>query len=106
MDPKLLEAIQKKVKDIDKLEELDSRHPRFKAWQASVRSILKNLPPEFNNEVNDFKRLSFEDTKYHRGKNLYDPSKKDKYIKDLESARKILAGLAAKAEENKKPADS
>ncbi|MGM0366462.1 MAG: hypothetical protein ACQEP5_07990 [Actinomycetota bacterium] len=99
MDTKISKAIKSKIKDIDKLMELDSRHPRFKTWQVSTMSILKNLPPEFNHTVKDFKKLTFEDTKYHRGKNLYDPSQKDKFIEDLQAAKKILTVLVSKKED-------
>ncbi len=93
MDAKISKAIKNKIKEIGKLQELDSRHPRFKAWHASCMSILKNLPPQLSGKVNDFKKLAFEDTKYHRGKNLYDPAQKDKFVEDLQSAKKILTGL-------------
>lgn len=93
MDTKSAKAIKSKIKEIGKLMDLDSRHPRFKAWHASCMSILKNLPPTFKGRVNDFKKLAFEDTKYHRGKNLYDPAQKKKFLEDLQAAKKMLTDM-------------
>jgi len=93
MDSKTTKVVKSKIKEIDKLMNLDSRHPRFKAWHVATMNILKNLPAEFNKSVNEFKRLTFEDTKYHREKKPYNPAQKGKYAQHLESAKKILTGL-------------
>ncbi|MDZ7838995.1 MAG: hypothetical protein U5N58_14255 [Actinomycetota bacterium] len=80
MDEKIKKAIKTKIKEADKLKSFDSRHPRFKAWHASTMGLLKTLPSELGSKVDQFKKLSFEDTKYHRGKNLYDPAQNQKYL--------------------------
>ncbi|MCG9479754.1 MAG: hypothetical protein K9H14_06035 [Actinomycetia bacterium] len=98
MDEKIKKAIKNKIKEADKLKSFDSRHPRFKTWHAATMSLLKTLPPEPGNKIGQFKKLSFEDTKYHRGRNLYDPAQNQKYLDDLSAAAAILKELIPKKE--------
>lgn len=101
MDEKIKKAIKNKIKEADKLKSFDPRHPRFKNWHATTMSLLKNLPIELGNKVDQFKKLSFEDTKYHRGRNLYDPAQNQKYLDDLSTAAAILKDLIPKKEKKK-----
>lgn len=91
----LLEKIKKKLKEIKSIRNLSSRDFRFKNWHASTINLLKNLPSDFNLDVNDFKKLTFTDTKYHRGNRFFNPLDNTKYREDLDSAVKILKKITS-----------
>lgn len=86
----LLEKIKKKLKEVKSIGNLSSKDFRFKNWHASTINLLKNLPSDFILDVNDFKKLTFTDTKYHRGKKFFNPADDTRYREDLDSAVKIL----------------
>ncbi|MCJ7665889.1 MAG: hypothetical protein MUO59_04050, partial [Actinobacteria bacterium] len=46
-------------------------------------------------EINDFKKLSFEDTKYHRGNRFFAQTDNTKYREDLGSATLILEKIVS-----------
>ena len=90
IDKELLEKIEKKSKETGSIRNLNSRDFRFKNWHASTINLLKNLPPNFIPDINDFKKLTFIDTKYHRGNRFSNPSYDARYLEDLDSATTIL----------------
>ncbi|MDD3777310.1 MAG: hypothetical protein PHN32_06870 [Actinomycetota bacterium] len=96
MDTKIIKGIKDKIKEVEKLRDFDARHPRFRAWHVSTIGLLKLLPAEFKGKLAEFKKLSFEDTKYRRGKNLYDPAQNQKYLEDLSAAASLLSSLIPK----------
>jgi len=98
----LLEKIKKKLKEVKSIRNLSSKDFRFKNWHASTINLLKNLPSDFILDVNDFKKLTFTDTKYHRGNRFFNPLDNTKYREDLDSAVKILKKITL----IKKEADS
>ncbi|MFZ3106342.1 MAG: hypothetical protein WA105_03060 [Candidatus Hydromicrobium sp.] len=91
----LLEIIEKKIKEVKLIRNLSSKDFRFKNWHASTINLLRNLPPDFIQDINDFKKLTFSDTKYHRGKKFFNPLDNTKYREDLDSAVKILKKITS-----------
>ncbi|MBA7560101.1 hypothetical protein ES708_01721 [subsurface metagenome] len=91
----LLEKIEKKLKEVKLIRNLSSKDFRFKNWYASTINLLRNLPPDFIQDINDFKKLTFSDTKYHRGKRFFNPLDNTKYREDLDSAVKILKKITS-----------
>jgi len=86
----LLEKISKKLKEIKSLKNLNNKDFRFKTWHVSTVNLLKMLPPDFSAGINNFKKLTFTDTKYHRGDRPFVPSASTKYLEDLDHAANIL----------------
>ena len=101
IDKELLEKIEKKLKETGSIRNLNSRDFRFKNWHATTINLLKNLPPNFIPDINDFKKLTFIDTKYHRGSRFFNPADDTKYREDLDSAEKILKKITLAKEEIK-----
>jgi len=107
IDKELLEKIDKKLKEIKSLRNLNSRDPGFKNWHASTINLLKMLPREFVRDVNNFKKLTFADTGYHRGNKPFSPADNTKYLQDLDNAVNILKKIAStKTEDKTKKASS
>jgi len=90
IDEKLLEKINKKIKEINSLKNLSNKDLKFRTWHISTVNLLKMLPSDFIKETSDFKKLTFSDTKYHRGSKPYITSDNTRYIEDLYKASKIL----------------
>ncbi|GAG57905.1 unnamed protein product [marine sediment metagenome] len=99
----LLEKIKKKLKEVKSIRNLGGRDFRFKNWHASTINLLKNLPSDFILDVNDFKKLTFTDTKYHRGNRFFNPLDNTKYREDLDSAVKILKKITLSKKEGYSP---
>ena len=95
----LLEKIKNKLKEVKSIKNLSSRDFRFKNWHAGTINLLKNLPSDFILDVNDFKKLTFTDTKYHRGSRFFNPLDNTKYREDLDSAVKILKKITSSRKE-------
>ena len=91
----LLDKIAKRLKEIKTIRNLSSRDFRFKNWHASTINLLKALPSDFIIDANDFKKLTFTDTKYHRGKKFFNPEDDTRYREDLDSAAKILKKITS-----------
>mgnify|MGYP005850921483 CR=1 FL=1 len=106
-----LNSLNNRLKEIKSLRNLNAREPRFKSWHISTLSLLKNLSGVYLKDINNFKKLSFTDTSYHRGKNIYNPADTDKYNGDLSEAENILKKIILQAQkeiklsENKKIKD-
>ena len=96
----LLEKIKKKLKEVKSIRNLSSKDFRFKNWHASTINLLKNLPSDFILDVNDFKKLTFTDTKYHRGNRFFNPLDNTRYREDLDSAVKILKKITSSKKES------
>ena len=96
----LLEKIKKRLKEVKSIRNLSSRDFRFKNWYASTINLLKNLPSDFILDVNDFKKLTFTDTKYHRGNRFFNPLDNTRYREDLDSAVKILKKITSSKKES------
>ena len=95
----LLEKIKNKLKEVKSIKNLSSRDFRFKNWHAGTINLLKNLPSDFILDINDFKKLTFTDTKYHRGSRFFNPLDNTKYREDLDSAVKILKKITSSRKE-------
>lgn len=101
MNKDLLEKIDKKLKETRALSNLSSRDFRFKNWHASTINLLKTLPSEFSSYVNNFKKLTFTDTKFHRGARPFNPLDDTKYSEDLDAAVDILKKITSARKESK-----
>ena len=86
----ITDNLRTKVKEAKKISGLNSRHFGFKNWHTTTLNLLRNLPSAYLPEINDFKKLAFEDTKFRRGKKFFSQTDNTKYIEDLESAVTIL----------------
>ncbi len=94
-DKELLGKIEKKLKETKSIRNLHSKDSRFKNWHASTINLLKDLSSDFIQDINDFKKLTFTDTKYHRGNRLFNPADDTRYREDLDSAVKILKKITS-----------
>ena len=101
MDKELSEKINKKLKEAGHLRNLNSKDFRFKTWHASTMNLLKMLPSDFTRDINDFKKLTFTDTKYHRGNKPFSTSDNTKYLEDLDNTVKILEKITSAKKESK-----
>ena len=101
IDKELLEKIEKKLKETGPIRNLNSKDFRFKNWHASTINLLKNLPPNFIQDINDFKKLTFIDTKYHRGNRFLNPAYDPRYPEDLDSAATILKKIISAKKETR-----
>ena len=86
----IFDGLKTKIKEAKKISGLGSRHFGFKNWNTTTLNLLRNLPSGYLIEINDFKKLAFEDTKYHRGNRFFAQTDNTRYREDLESAAKIL----------------
>jgi len=93
--PEILDGLKIKIKETDKLTGLNSRHFGFKNWHNTTLSLLRNLPSAYSNEINDFKRLSFEDTGFHRGNRFFTQTDNTKYREDLGTAADVLEKIVS-----------
>ncbi|MFA5015753.1 MAG: hypothetical protein WC549_09490 [Actinomycetota bacterium] len=95
LNKELLEKIGKKLKETQAIRNFNSKDFRFKNWHASTINLLKTLPSNFIQDINDFKKLTFIDTKYHRGNRFSNPSYDARYLEDLDSASAILKKIVS-----------
>jgi len=86
----ITDSLKTKIKESKKISGLNSKHFGFKNWHTTTLNLLRNLPPIYLPDINDFKKLAFEDTKFHRGKRFFSQTDNTKYREDLESAAVIL----------------
>ena len=94
-EKELLKSLRSKLKEINDIRNLNSKDLKFKSWHISTINTLKRLPSSHSREVNIFKKLNFTDTKYHRGKKIFNPSDERKYREDLDSALEILKKITS-----------
>ena len=99
--------LKTKINEAKKISGLNSKHFGFKNWHTTTLNLLRNLPSNYLPEINDFKKLAFEDTKFHRGNRYFSQTDNTKYREDLESAIVILKKIldSSKAEKPKKSTD-
>ncbi len=90
-----------KIEEAKKISGLNGRHFGFKNWHASTLNLLRNLPLNYLPDINDFKKLAFEDTKFHRGNRYFSQTDNTKYRKDLESAIVVLKKIANSVKSDK-----
>lgn len=104
----IINSLNKKLKEIKNIRNLNSREPGFKSWYVSTLSVLKNLPGTYFKDVAGFKKISFTDTKYHRGKNIYNPADTNRYNMGLSEAENILKRIIMQAQKSlvQKPAEA
>lgn len=89
-EKEIIKNLKEKIKEISGLGNLNSRDFKFKSWHVSTLNLLRSLPPRiYSNFLNDFKKLTFTDTKYHRDKKDFNTDM-EKYGKDLTEAEEIL----------------
>lgn len=100
-DKELLGKIEKKLKETKSIRNSHSKDSRFKNWHTSTINLLKNLPSDFIQDINDFKKLTFTDTKYHRSNRFFNPADDARYREDLDSAVKILKKIISTKKETK-----
>jgi hypothetical protein len=99
--------LKTKIEEAKKISGLNSKHFGFKNWHTTTLNLLRNLPSNYLPEINDFKKLAFVDTKFHRGNRYFSQTDNTKYREDLESAIVILKKILdlSKAEKPKKSTD-
>lgn len=94
-DKELIENLKIKLKNAKKIINISSKDFRFKSWQTSTINLLRGLPSRYKFDVNNFKKLTFEDTRYHRGNKFFNPGYDVKYIEDINEAIKILKKITS-----------
>jgi hypothetical protein len=99
--PEITGSLKTKIKEAEKISGLNSKHFGFKNWHATILNLLRNLPSNYFPEINDFKKLAFEDTKFHRGKKFFSQTDNTKYREDLESAVTILKKIVDSSKDEK-----
>lgn len=88
--------LKKRIKDVKKITGFNSRHFAFKNWHATIMQLLKELPSSYAIEINDFKKLSFEDTRFKRGRKFLTSTDNSRFVQDLESSVNILERIINK----------
>ncbi len=94
-------SLKTKIEEAKKISGLNSKHFGFKNWHATILNLLRNLPSNYLPEINDFKKLAFEDTKFHRGNRYFSQTDNTKYMEDLESAVTILKKIVDSSKDEK-----
>ncbi len=105
---KVLKELQVKTEEAGKISGLTSKYFGFKNWHTTTTKLLRMLPSSYFQEINDFKKLTFETTGYQRGKKFFSRTDNStKYIEDLNTAVEILKKINGKdkTESNKKKPD-
>ena len=105
-EKKLLKSLRGRLKEINDIRNLNSKDLKFKSWHISTINTLKRLPSNYSREVNNFKKLNFTDTKYHRGKKIFNPSDERKYREDLDTALEILKKITSVKKANSQKKDT
>lgn len=100
----ILKALKSKVLETKKMTGLNSKHPAFKNWHATVFQLFRELPSSFGPQIIEFKKLAFEETGYKRGKKFLSVTDNSRFLEDLDSSVKILKGIikTGKTEDKKK----
>lgn len=94
-EKELIENLKTKLKEAKKIINFYSKDFRFKSWHTSTGALLRSLPSRYKFDVNDFKKLTFEDTKYHRGNKFFKTGYDAKYMEDINGAIKILKKITS-----------
>lgn len=97
----IADSLKTKINEAKKISGLNSKHFGFKNWHATILNLLRNLPSNYLPEINDFKKLAFEDTKFHRGKKFFSQTDNTKYREDLGSAVTILKKIVDSSKDEK-----
>ncbi len=100
----VLKGLELKINGAGRISGLSSKHFGFKNWHTTTIALLKELPSSYFQEVNDFKKLTFETTGYQRGKKFASRTDTAKYTGDLDAAVKTLKEIIGKkrSKSNKK----
>ena len=103
----VIEGLELKIKGAGKISGQSSKHFGFKNWHTTTLQLLKELPSSYFQEINAFKKLTFETTGYQRGKKFASRTDNTKYIGDLDAAIKVLKEITGKVktESNKNEPD-
>ncbi len=97
------EILKVKAAETKKMTGLNSKHFAFKNWHATVMQLLRELPSPYIYEVNAFKKLTFEDTRFKRGRKFFSTPDNSRFQNDLDASVKILKDIIKKEKtENKK----
>ena len=97
-DKKLTDNIKDKIKELKSIRNMSSRDLGFRNWHIRTAATLKNLSSANTREINSFKKLTFTNTKYQRGKRVFDGADEEKYNNDLNEAEAILKKIVANIE--------
>jgi hypothetical protein len=92
----VLKGLKEKLNEAVKITGLNSRHPGFKNWHSTTMQLLRELPPLFSIEVNNFKKLTFEETGYRRGRKYFSGEDSTIYTRDLDYGSTILKAILKK----------
>jgi len=97
-DKELTGNIKDKIKELKAIRSMSSRDLGFRNWHIRTVTTLKNLSSAHTREINSFKKLTFTDTKYQRGKRVFDGADEEKYNNDLNEAEAVLKKIVANIE--------
>lgn len=94
-EKEIIENLKAKIRETKEMTGLNSKSFRFRNWQISTMNLLRSLPSDYAQQINDFKKLNFEDTKFHRGKKFAGQGDNTKFREGLDSAGRILESITA-----------
>jgi hypothetical protein len=98
--------LKRKIKEAKKISGFNSRHFAFKNWHATVMQLLRELPSSYLPDINEFKKLSFEDTRFKRGRKFLSSPDNSRFVEDLEASVNILKGIIKKGKQEDKKKES
>jgi hypothetical protein len=107
-EKEIIKNLKEKLKEIKTLRNLNSKDFKFKSWHISTLNLLRSFPPGiYSKNLNNFKKLSFTDTKYHRDKKDFNTTDLEKYNDNLNKAEDILKKITSiKAKDTEKVKDA
>ena len=92
----VLKGLETKVSEIKKIKVFSSKHFAFRNWHATVMQLLRELPSPYLPQIGDFKKLTFEDTGFKRGRKFLSSSNNSKFLEDLDASALILKDIIKK----------
>ena len=102
---KIFKSLDAKIKETKKITGFNSKHFAFRNWHATVMQLLRELPSSYNTYILEFKKLTFENTGFKRGRKFLSSSDNSRYLEDINSSIRILKEIIKKGgTEVRKPA--
>ena len=98
----VLKGLETKVSEIKKIKVFNSKHFAFRNWHATVMQLLRELPSAYLPQIGEFKKLTFEDTGFKRGRKFLSSSNNSKFLEDLDASALILKGMIKKEKPEKR----
>ena len=102
----ILKGLETKISEAKKMTGLHSKHFIFRNWHATVMQLLRDLPSSYLLQVNEFKKLNYEETGFKRGRKFLSSPDNSKFLDDLDSSVSILKDIIKKDKPKDKKKES